>query len=380
MTKKLTILIIAYIILPFVSFAQQIIELPEVETNSYVQSLIIKSIELTEKNTIVNIRFVNTLGAGSIRTYRPGDKRAYFIADQFGNRISELISVKNMPYAPNQRILRTYEDVVDFTLIFGPINKNVKKIDIIEGNSEDQRNFNFFGVNINNGSTKTEKAVEKSEFGQKSLLSTGTGFIISTDGFIATNFHVIEESTELEVVFPNNNGFVSYKASVFLSDKTNDISILKIIDDKFKKLSYLPYQLSENYEVGDDVFSIGYPQPDIMGTESKLTTGIINSLSGIDNDNTCVQISVPIQPGNSGGPLFNNKGDIVGITTSSLNSIFMAKYKGNIPQNVNYAVKSEYLKILTKNIKLDGKNILKDLSLKDMTKELKSFVCLIKVY
>ena len=104
------------------------------------------------------------------------------------------------------------------------------------------------------------------------------------------------------------------------------------------------------------------------------------SLSGIDNDNTCVQISVPVQPGNSGGPLFNSKGNIVGITTSSLNSIFMAKYKGNIPQNVNYAVKTEYLKVLTKSLHLDGKNIVKDMILKDKAKELKSFVCLIKVY
>lgn len=380
MKKELKILVMAFLILPFISFAQRTVELPYVETNSHVQSLFIKSIELTEEYTVVNVRYVNALGAGWIRTYKPGDKRAFYIADQYGKRIAELINVKNIPYAPNKRTLRAYDEIVDFTLIFSTIDKNLKKIDIIEGNSDAQSNFNFYGVYIDGTVAKGEKPKNKVEPGQKSLVSSGTGFLISTDGYIATNFHVIDESSELEVVFPSENGFITYKATVYLNDKTNDISILKINDENFKKLNYLPYELSEEYEVGDEVFTIGYPQPDIMGTESKLTTGIINSLSGIDNDNTCVQISVPVQPGNSGGPLFNSKGNIVGITTSSLNSIFMAKYKGNIPQNVNYAVKTEYLKVLTKSLHLDGKNIVKDMILKDKAKELKSFVCLIKVY
>jgi S1-C subfamily serine protease len=380
MKNKLTILVMAFLILPFISFAQRTVELPNVETNSHVQSLLIKSIELTEEYTVVNVRYVNVLGAGYIRTYKPGDNRAYYIADQYGKRIAELINVKNLAYVPNKKTLRTYDEIVDFTLIFGAIDKNIKKIDIIEGNSDDQNNFNFYGVSIDGTVAKGEKPNIKVEPGQKTLVSSGTGFLISTDGFIATNFHVIEESSKLEIVFPSENGFVTYKATVYLNDKTNDIAILKINDDNFKKLNHLPYELSEDYEVGDEVFTIGYPQPDIMGTESKLTTGIINSLSGIDNDNTCVQISVQIQPGNSGGPLFNSKGNIVGITTSSLNSIFMAKYKGNIPQNVNYAVKTEYLKVLTKSLHLDGKNIVKDMILKEKAKELKSFVCLIKVY
>jgi S1-C subfamily serine protease len=67
----------------------------------------------------------------------------------------------------------------------------------------------------------------------------------------------------------------------------------------------------ELISVGEEVYTIGYPQPDIMGTEPKLTTGIINALSGIDNDNTHTQISVQIQPGNSGGPLFNSNGNVV---------------------------------------------------------------------
>jgi S1-C subfamily serine protease len=380
MKKELLILVMAFLILPFVPFAQRIVELPYVEINSHVQSLLIKSIELTDEYTVVNVRYVNALGESWILTHKPGDEGAFYIADQYGKRIAELINVKNLPYAPNKRTLSAYDEIVDFTLIFGAIDKNLKKIDIIEGNSNDQSNFNFYGVYIDGTVAKGEEPKNIIKPDKKTLVSSGTGFLISTDGYIATNFHVIDESSELEVVFPSENGFVTYKATVYLNDKTNDISILRINDDNFEKLNYLPYELSEKYEVGDEVFTIGYPHPDIMGTESKLTTGIINSLSGFDNDNTCVQISVPVQPGNSGGPLFNSKGNIVGITTSTLNSIFMAKYKGNIPQNVNYAVKTEYLKVLTKSLHLDGKNIVKEMILKDKVKELKSFVCLIKVY
>ena len=116
--------------------------------------------------------------------------------------------------------------------------------------------------------------------GKKEQVGSGTGFILNTDGFIATNYHVIDEAKEIEVVFPSEEGIKTYKVSVFLADKTNDIAILKINDSTFKKLTYLPYELSDDYEVGEEVFTIGYPQPDIMGTESKLTTALLIHYQG----------------------------------------------------------------------------------------------------
>ena len=368
------------IILPNMVCAQKIIVLPVVETNSHVQSLLIKSIELTSDYTIVNIRFVSDLfPSGYIRTYKPGDNRAYYISDNYGNRIAELKNVKNLLYYPNKRTVKPNE-IVDFALIFGPIKDKISKIDIIEGNTEDQTNFNFYGVHLNEDVADNEKSKEIGQNQVKKVSSTGTGFLINSDGYVATNFHVVDGALDIELVFPEELNSVPYKAKVVLSDKTNDLAILKINDTNFKKIEKLPYELSDDYAVGEEIFTIGYPQPDIMGTESKLTTGIINALSGIDNDNTCMQISVSVQPGNSGGPLFNSKGNIVGITTSSLNSLFMLKYKGNIPQNVNYAVKTEYLQILTKSLLLDGENIIKDLPLKDKIKAINNYVCLIKTF
>ena len=228
--------------------------------------------------------------------------------------------------------------------------------------------------------SKKSKPKGKIVNGEKVLVGSGTGFLINTDGYVATNFHVINDASEIELVFPIDGINVTYTAKTIVTDKTNDLAILKIDDPSFNKLNYLPYEISVDYEVGEVVYTIGYPQPDIMGTEAKLTTGIITALSGIDNDNTRIQISVQIQPGNSGGPLFNSKGNIVGVTASTLNALFMAKYKGNIPQNVNYAIKSEYLKVLTKSIKMDGNNIIKNMELKDKAKTVKSFICLVKVF
>ena len=371
--------ILVFLLVSIYSNAQKVIELPFIETNSHVQSLLIKSIELSKEYTVVNVRYVNALGAGWIRTYKPGNKRAYYIADKYGNRLAELINAKNIPYAPKKRKMRSYDEVVDFTLIFEPIEQDLKTIDIIEGNADEQGNFNFYGVYLD-GKNATKKPKGKIVNGKKVLVGSGTGFLINTDGYVATNYHVIDDASEIELVFPIDGINVSYSAEILLTDKTNDLALLKIDDPSFRKLDYLPYEISVNYEVGEEVYTIGYPQPDIMGTEPKLTTGIINALSGIDNDNTHTQISVQIQPGNSGGPLFNSNGNVVGITTSTLNPLFMAKYKGNIPQNVNYAVKSEYLKVLSKTLKMDGKNIIKDMDLKDKNKTVKRFICLVKVF
>ena len=95
--------------------------------------------------------------------------------------------------------------------------------------------------------------------------------------------------------------------------------------------------------MGDKVFTIGYPHTRIMGFKPKYTEGVISSLTEIRDNPTVFQTTVPIQPGNSGGPLFNDKGEVVGLTTSSL-SLLAIESMGAVPQNVNYAVKSSFVK------------------------------------
>lgn len=207
----------------------------------------------------------------------------------------------------------------------------------------------------------------------------GTGFLISENGYVITNYHVIEDARKIELYFPTDSATSKYTATVISSDKTNDIAVLKI-DSGFVSPAIIPYTFSDEYNISDEVFTIGYPQPDIMGSAYKYTKGEISSLSGIENNITMMQITTPIQPGNSGGALFNKKGDIIGITTSTLNPFYMARYQGNIPQNVNYAVKSDYAKPLVKQYLGKQQNTIADKPLAEQIKILSKFTCLIRVY
>ena len=169
----------------------------------------------------------------------------------------------------------------------------------------------------------------------------GSGFFLSQEGYIATNYHVIEEATVVQANFTRNGKVESYQAKVVTVDPQNDLAIIKIDDPSFKYVSQIPYGLlSRTIDTGSEVFALGYPMADVMGNEIKFTDGKISSKSGIQGDARVYQISVPIQPGNSGGPLFDMNGNIVGITSSGLNRDYFKS------ENVNYAIKASYLKTL----------------------------------
>ena len=91
------------------------------------------------------------------------------------------------------------------------------------------------------------------------------------------------------------------------------------------------------------MFTVGFPNIDVQGTEPKYTEGVISSLSGMDNNQRYFQISTPVQPGNSGGPLLNKEGSVVGIVISRLSAAYMLSISGTLPQNVNYATKSSFV-------------------------------------
>ena len=165
--------------------------------------------------------------------------------------------------------------------------------------------------------------------------SSGSGIILSKNGYIATNHHVIDGAKTIEVDVFVGGIKKTYLADVINSDKTNDLSLLKIRDEKFLSPTINYGIKTHDVKVGEKVFTLGYPMIDLQGDEIKLTDGIISSKSGFQNDPTTYQISAPIQPGNSGGPLFDINGNLIGITSSKLNS--------NDAQNVNYAIKVSYL-------------------------------------
>lgn len=170
---------------------------------------------------------------------------------------------------------------------------------------------------------------------------SGTGFFVSTDGYLITNNHVIDGTNHIEVHASNGN---IYRAKVVSKDSVNDIALLKVE----AQTTPLRIEQTGTLRTGAEVFTLGYPLPDVEGTAVKATFGRVNALSGINDDIRYIQIDVPIQPGNSGGPLINDDGAVVGVTSASVNQGIVVNRTGTVAQNVNYAVKSEYFIALLK--------------------------------
>jgi hypothetical protein len=140
-------------------------------------------------------------------------------------------------------------------------------------------------------------------------------------------------------------------ATIALKDTNNDIAILKLSQPPSSRQNTIVLGDSSSVKTGDRVFTYGFPLVDLLGdAEPRYSEGFINSLSGISNDPRLFQVSIPIQPGNSGGPVFNEKGELIGIATSSIDSVQTQRVFGATPQNVNFAIKSSYINSLLPNL------------------------------
>ena len=209
--------------------------------------------------------------------------------------------------------------------------------------------------------------------GSGEYYASGSGFFLNSNGYLATNYHVIEGARGIDV-FVNQNGEVkTFTAREVISDKQNDLSILKI-DDSYLSLPPLPFAISFSVkDVGSGVFALGYPMSNILGEEIKVTDGIISSRTGFQGDVTTYQISAPIQPGNSGGPLFSDSGELIGITNAGVPDA----------QNVGYAIKTSYLRNLIESapvsISVPSKNTIAGMSLPEKIKRLSPYIVLIKI-
>lgn len=192
---------------------------------------------------------------------------------------------------------------------------------------------------------------------------SGTGFFVTTDGYLITNNHVIADANRIDVHASNGN---IYRARVISKDPSNDVALLKV-EAQTKPLRV---HSAGKLEKGAEVFTLGYPMPDLEGNAVKATFGRVNALSGINDDIRYVQIDVPIQPGNSGGPLINDDGEVVGMTSASVNQGLVVNHTGTMAQNVNYAVKADYFLTL---LKYAGVHLPKDKAVHDAIKNPSQF-------
>ncbi len=181
------------------------------------------------------------------------------------------------------------------------------------------------------GVTTTANALEPTRTG---YTSSGSGFLITADGYVLTNNHVVRGCAALRV---RGDSGGTTKARVAGVDSSDDLAVLA--SDSRRSMA-ATFAAASIVRPGDDVIAVGYPLNGLLADEANVTTGSISALAGMYNDDRVLQMSAPVQPGSSGGPLFDRAGNIAGVVVTKLNAKIVAETMGDIPQNVNFAIKS----------------------------------------
>jgi hypothetical protein len=163
-----------------------------------------------------------------------------------------------------------------------------------------------------------------------------TAFAVRPDGTLLTVFHAVSGAQTVTVTCHSGSPTTGTVETI---SATNDLAVIRI---GRPTPDYLPLAEARSVQVGEPVFTVGFPVTDILGRDPKFTDGSISALSGLGGESSLMQVTVPVQPGNSGGPLLNHRGEVVGIITSSAAVARFLQESGTLPQNVNWAVKVEY--------------------------------------
>jgi serine protease Do len=216
-----------------------------------------------------------------------------------------------------------------------------------------------------NSHKKENKVVKAAQFG-------GTGFAITANGYLCTNFHVIDKA---DSIYVQNSKGDSYKVKVVYQDPQYDIAILKIVDKDFTPLANLPYKLKKfNSGMGEHVYTLGYPKDDAV-----LGEGYLSSNTGFGGDSLSYQVDIRVNPGNSGGPLLDNQGNIIGVISA----------KESQADGAAYAIKSKYIleamraipqDSLQNNVAYIKKSALQGLIRTKQIEKMQDYVFMIKVY
>ncbi|MCS5609154.1 MAG: trypsin-like peptidase domain-containing protein, partial [Candidatus Poribacteria bacterium] len=175
--------------------------------------------------------------------------------------------------------------------------------------------------------------------------ASGTGFAVSTSGHVVTNYHVIEGCSDVKIHHKGN----VIPSTVVTHDPINDLALLK---GNFRPGSI--FTLSrKNPQLMQEIFVAGYPFGNKINTSVKVTKGIVSSLTGIGNNISNIQIDAALQPGNSGGPIFNDEGNVVAVAVAKLDLKTVVKKWGVIPENTNFGIKSNVVVNLLESNNVD---------------------------
>ena len=161
----------------------------------------------------------------------------------------------------------------------------------------------------------------------------GTGFLINSEGYVLTNYHVIEDAKSIKIKGIKGDMSSTFSAKVVGIDIATDLALLQITSNLLSFDSVHYFNGNIDLQKGEDIYVLGYPLTQSMGEEVKITKGVINSLSGYKGDLSSIQLSAQVQPGNSGGPVFNDAGQLIGVINAKL----------SLADDVGYGIKMSYI-------------------------------------
>ena len=279
-----------------------------------------------------------------------GKAKVVFLWKKYKRSIAVAASIAGLVSIVTTASISTYNNKVD--------NSNIKDL-IYEVKKDTDKKIAEFKDSLNQ---KTSKRNPNPNY-------RATGFLIDGKGFIVTNAHVVNR---LKTIYVENNKGEYFTAQTIYADKNTDLAILKINDTSFKAVYNLPYSINKtNSNLGEQIFTMGYPRNEIVYGE-----GYLSAKSGNEGDSTAYQLSVSVNPGNSGGPVLNKNGQIIGIITS----------KNSTADGVVFAAKSKNIyKLLdalkengdTVSIKLPNNTGLKGLDREQQVKKMEDFVFMV---
>jgi S1-C subfamily serine protease/uncharacterized protein len=165
-------------------------------------------------------------------------------------------------------------------------------------------------------------------------ISLGTAFAINNTGDFLTNYHVVKGCN---VVHSRINAGRELDGRIVASDERNDLAVVHIPG---AEISPVHFREGKGIRPADSVVALGFPYAGLLASTPQVTVGAVSALAGLEDDSRYLQLTAPVQPGNSGGPLFDTSGNVVGVVSGRINDLAVAKATGSLPQNINFAIKS----------------------------------------
>lgn len=197
----------------------------------------------------------------------------------------------------------------------------------------------------------------------------GTGFFVSNDGYLITNEHVVKSCEKLQAI---DGAGQQFQVRVVRVSEPDDLALLKV---ETERNTVAAFRESAKITQGEAIFIYGYPLAGLLASSGSVSTGVVTALAGIGDNTRQMQISAPVQQGNSGGPLVDIKGAIIGVVVSKLNAVAVARITSDIPQNVNFAIKAPaVINLLDANsVKYRNDASWRDLSVETLTRQMKEY-------